>query len=225
VEREKVRSFLERGGKVLAFGRGAGLARSGDTPKVDDAFGVVGAGFLEPVAFEGIALERKGKHVSLKPPVILVRPGSANVLQWGDVETEGSLPVLASNRVGAGTAYFATVTESAFAESPEVLAELWKEAIGEPVWTIAEDPVRYFVFLRKQAGRLLAHIVDDLSWHATEMARYHPQYIHLRLNAGVVPFQKVTVVPENQSIPVSSDGPWKVLELYPNVEIMLLLEE
>ena len=225
VEREKVRSFLERGGKVLAFGRGAGLARSDDTPKVDDAFGVVGAGFLEPVAFEGIALERKGKHVSLKPPVILVRPRSANVLEWGNVETEGSLPVLASNRVGAGTAYFATVTESAFAESPEVLAELWKEAIGEPVWTIAEDPDRYFVFLRKQAGRLLAHIVDDLSWHATAMARYHPQYIHLRLNAGVVPFQKVTVVPENQSIPVSSDGPWKVLELYPNVEIMLLLEE
>ena len=116
------------------------------------------------------------------------------------------------------------MTESAFSESPEILEELWKETIGEPAWTIAEDPGRYFVFVRKQAGRLLAHIVDDLSWHASANARYHPQYIHLRLNAAVVPFQKVTVVPENQSIPVSTDGAWEVLELYPNVEMMLLLE-
>ena len=223
-EREKVRSFLKRGGKVLAFGRGAGLARSGDDPKVDEAFGVVGAGYLEPVDFEGITLEWRGKRASLKPPVILARPKSAKVLEWGRVETEGLVPLLASNRVGDGTAYFATVTESAFSESPEILEELWKETIGEPAWTIAEDPGRYFVFVRKQAGRLILHIVDDLSWHASANTRYHPQYIHLRLNAGVVPFQKVTVVPENQSIPVSTDGAWEVLELYPNVEMMLLLE-
>jgi hypothetical protein len=141
------------------------------------------------------------------------------------METEGLLPLLASNRVGDGTAYFATVTESAFSESSEILDELWKKTIGEPAWTIAEDPGRYFVFVRKQAGRLILHLVDDLSWHASANSRYHPQYIHLRLNAEVVPFQKVTVVPENQSIPVHVDGPWKSLELYPDVEMMLLLEE
>jgi hypothetical protein len=76
----------------------------------------------------------------------------------------------------------------------------------------------------KLKGRLMAHIVDDLSWHGGVMARYRPQYVHLRLNEGLVPFQKATVVPENQSLPISTDGAWKVLELYPNVEIMVLLE-
>ena len=33
------------------------------------------------------------------------------------------------------------------------------------------------------------------------------------------------MVPENQGISVSADGAWKVLELYPNVEIMLLLDK
>jgi hypothetical protein len=70
----------------------------------------------------------------------------------------------------------------------------------------------------------MAHIVDDLSWHGGVMARYCPQYIHLRLNSVIVPFQKATVVPENQPIPASTDGSWKVLELYPNVEIIVLLE-
>jgi hypothetical protein len=56
------------------------------------------------------------------------------------------------------------------------------------------------------------------------MSRYRPQYVHLRLNLGVVPFQKATIVPENQSIQASTDGSWKVFELYPNVEIMVLLE-
>ena len=225
VEREKVRSFLERGGKILAFGRGAGLARSDAAPKVAEAFGVAGAGYLDSAAYDGIELEWKGKPASLKPPLIVVRPESANVLLWGNVQAEGSLPVLASNRVGSGTAYFSTVTESAFCTAPEVLDYLWKEVIGEPVWTIAEDPDRYFVILRQQKGRIIAHIMDDLSWHGSVMGRYHPQYVHLRLNTGVVPFQKATVVPENRSIPASTDGSWKVLELYPNVEIMVLLEE
>ena len=223
-EQEKVRSFLGRGGKVLAFGRGAGLARSDEAPKVDGAFGVASAGYLDSAAYEGIGLEWKGKPVSLKHPLILVRPKSANVLLWGNVQVEGSLPVLTSNPVGSGTAYFSTVTESAFSEAPEVLDYLWREAIGEPAWMIVEDPSRYIVTLRQQKGRLMAHIVDDLSWHGSVMARYHPQYIHLRLNAGVVPFEKATVVPENQTIPVLTEGSWKVLELYPNVEIIVLLE-
>ena len=223
-EREKVRRFLEQDGKVLAFGRGAGLARSDEAPKVAEAFGVASAGYLDSAAYGGVGLEWKGKPASLKPPLILARPKSANVLLWGNVQAEGSLPVLASNRVGSGTAYFSTVTESAFSEAPEVLDYLWKEAIGEPVWRIAEDPGRYFLTFRQQKGRLVAHVVDDLAWHGGVMARYRPQYIHLSLNAGVVPFQKATVVPENQSIPAPTDGSWKVLELYPNVEIIVLLE-
>ena len=223
-EREKIRSFLEQGGKVLAFGRGAGLARSDEAPKVAEAFGVASAGYLDTAAFAGVGLEWKGKPASLKPPVVFVRPKSANVLLWGNVPGEGSLPLLTSNRVGNGTAYFSTLTESAYSEVPEVLDYLWKEAIGEPVWRIDEDPGRYFVILRQQKGRTVAHIADDLFWHGGPMSRYRPQYVHLRLNLGVVPFQKATIVPENQSIQASTDGSWKVFELYPNVEIMVLLE-
>ena len=56
---------------------------------------MVGAGYLEPVDFEGITLEWRGKRASLKPPVILARPKSAKVLEWGRVETEGLVPLLA----------------------------------------------------------------------------------------------------------------------------------
>jgi hypothetical protein len=223
-EQDKVRSFLGRGGKVLAFARGAGLARSDEAPNVAEAFGVTGAGYLDSAAYDGIGLEWKGKPVSLKPPLILVRPKTANVLLWCNVQVEGSLPLLTSSPAGSGTAYFSTVTESAFSEAAEVLDYLWREAIGEPVWTIHEDAGRYLVTLRQQKGRLMVHIVDDLSWHGSLMGRYHPQYIHLRLNTGEVPFQKATVVPGNQTIPVLTDGSWKVLELYPNVEITVLLE-
>lgn len=156
--------------------------------------------------------------------MVLACPKSADVLLWANVPVEGSLPLLTSNRVGIGKAYFSTVTESAFSEAIEVLDHLWKEAIGEPVWRIDEDPGRYSVILRQQKGRTLAHIADDLSWHGGPMTRYRPQYVHLRLNSGVVPFQKATLVPENQSIQTSKDGTWKVLELYPNVEITLLLD-
>jgi hypothetical protein len=223
-ERERVCDFLARGGKVLAFGRGAGLARSAETPKVHEAFGVTAAGYLDSAAYEGVRVEWKGKSTSLKAPLVLIRPKSAQVLLWGNVQSEGSLPVLASNRVGSGTAYFSTVTESAFPEASEVLAYLWKEVIGDPVWRIDEDAGRYFLMLRRQKGRILAHIVDDLAWEGGPMARYRPQYVHLRLNSGVVPFQKATVVPDNRTIAASAEGPWKVLELYPNVEITLLLE-
>ena len=221
-DRGKIYSFLERGGKVLAFGRGAGLARSDKAPKVAEAFGVVSAGYLDTAAHAG--LEWKGKSASLEPRMVLACPKSADVLLWANVPVEGSLPLLTSNRVGIGKAYFSTVTESAFSEAIEVLDHLWKEAIGEPVWRIDEDPGRYFVILRQQKGRTLAHIADDLSWHGGPMTRYRPQYVHLRLNSGVVPFQKATLVPENQSIQTSKDGTWKVLELYPNVEITLLLD-
>ncbi len=221
-DRGKIYSFLERGGKVLAFGRGAGLARSDKAPKVAEAFGVVSAGYLDTAAHAG--LEWKGKSASLEPRMVLACPKSANVLLWANVPGEGSLPLLTSNRVGNGKAYFSTVTESAFSEAIEVLDHLWKEAIGEPVWRIDEDPGRYFVILRQQKGRTLAHIADDLSWHGGPMTRYRPQYVHLRLNSGVVPFQKATLVPENQSIQTSKDGTWKVLELYPNVEITVLLD-
>jgi hypothetical protein len=147
-EGEKVGRFLERGGKVLAFGRGAGLARSDEAPKVADAFDVASAGYLDSAGYDGIGLEWKEKPASLKPPLLLVRPKSANVLLWGNVQPEGSLPVLASNRVGRGTAHFSTVTESAFSEAPEVLDYFWEAAIGEPIWRVAEDPGRYFVTLR-----------------------------------------------------------------------------
>ena len=224
-ERDQVRSFLQRGGKVLAFGRGAGLARSDATPKAHEAFGVTSAGYLDSAAYEGIRIEWKGKPVSLKPPLVLVRPKSADVLLWGHVQTEGSLPILASNRVGSGTAYFSTLTESAFSEGSDVLTYLWKEAIGEPVWRIDEDPGRYFVILRQQKARIVAHIIDDLTWNGGPMARYRPQYVHLHLNSGVVPFQNATILPDKQTIPVTTGGSWRVLELYPNVEITLVLEK
>jgi hypothetical protein len=182
------------------------------------------AGYLDTAAHAGVGLEWKGKPASQKSPVVFVRPKSAHVLLWANVPGEGSLSLLTSSRVGNGMAYFSTVTESAFSKAIEVLDYLWKEAIGEPVWRIDEDPGRYFVILRQQKGRTVAHIADDLTWHGGPMTRYRPQYAHLRLNSGLVPFQKATIVPENQSIQASTDGSWKVLELYPNVEIMVLLE-
>ena len=228
VDREKVRSFVERGGKVLAFGRGAGLRRSETVPQIDNIFGVRAGGYLEPIAWANwswrLQIEGEGKDINFDAPIILTHPTSAQTVLWADGVIKGSIPCLTVNQVGKGHAYLATVPESAFFDAPSVLDRIWKETIGEPVWKGNGHQGSYTVNFRRQKGRTLIHVVNDLSQRYVMDHRYPPEYVQLQINTDVVPFQTARILPQDQMVQISGGGAWKSLEIYPDPDVTILLE-
>ena len=84
-------------------------------------------------------------NLSMPGPILGVTPTSAEPLLWASVWTAGELPLFTRNRVGNGTAYALTATESALAEKPDLLHYVWTETIGEPLWKVEINPQRYLV--------------------------------------------------------------------------------
>lgn len=222
-DREKVLRFVERGGTILAFGRGAGLARSSNSPQVDTTFGVTNYGYIEPAQSWGFGVEWKRKSMSLLPPIIFVRPEAAQTIIWAQAQVEGAFPLVTVCRVGKGKAWLIAVTEASLAKIPGFLGHLWETIIGEPVWK-SEDPGRYTLRVRSQKARHVLHIADSLSCRGGSMGRYHPEYSRLELNNTIVSFHRATIVPSNRAVPVEVRGIWKSLELYPDPELTVLLD-
>ena len=227
-DREKVRSFVERGGKVIAFGRGAGLGRSETVPQADNIFGVRVGGYLEPFARASrswsLRLEGEAKAIAFEAPIILTHPTSAHTVLWAEGVIKGSIPCLTVNQFGKGHAYFAPVPESAFFHAPSVLDYLWKKSIGEPVWKGSDNQGQYTVHFRRQKGRTVIHVVYDLSQRYVMDHRYPPEYVQLQINAEVIPFQTARIVPQNQIVQISDGGAWKSFEIYPDPDVTILLE-
>ena len=227
-DREKVRGFVEHGGKVLAFGRGGGLQRSDTVPQVHDIFGVRAGGYFEPVAWAGgswkLQLEKAGEAIDFKGPMILAHPTSGQTVLWANRDLAGSIPCLTVNQFGKGHAYLATVPESAFFATPSVLDYLWKETIGDPVWKGSDNRGPYTVNFTRQEKGTLIHVVYDLSQRYVMDHRYPPEYIRLQINTDVVPFQTARLVPQDQVVPVATSGAWKSLEIYPDPDVAILLE-
>ena len=221
-EADKVRQFAAQGGTVLAFGRGAGLAKSGASAAIDPIFGVRSAGFIDGV--DGIGLLWKDKQVPLTGLVNHVRPATAEVSMWGSIFSEGEMPVATRNQAGKGTAWFVAVPETALKNQPEITAHLLGEAIGEPLWKMSGTTGRYLVRVRRQEGRTIVHVIDRLISKEGPMARYRPLYAQLTLNTGRIPFRKATVVPDQRPLAIQSSGSWKTFEIYPNPEVTIVLE-
>ncbi len=225
---DKVRQFVRQGGTVVAFGRGMTLGTSGESTRADGIFGVRSAGYIEPITplgrKVGVQLERAGGPIGLQSSVIHLHPDSAEVQQWCETRPAGQMPLVTKNRVGQGAAYAVAVPESSFSSSPELLTDLWREWIGEPLWRVDDESGRYVVRLRRQKGRLIAQIMDTLSSTEGPMQRYRPVYTRLHLNAALLPFERATVVPDNRQLKVTGQGDWKSMEVYPDPELMLVLE-
>ena len=136
----------------------------------------------------------------------------------------GDMPFITRNSVGAGRAYLCASPEWSLVEKPEVLDQLWKEAIGEPVSRVTMNPERYQVRIRRLGDRTVVHVIDSLAASEGPMARYRPLYTKLAVNTRVVPFEKAVIVPDKRPLSVSLDGIWKVMEIYPNPELTIILE-
>jgi|GEM_PF-4833858 len=222
-DRLKVLNFWDRGGNILAFGRGACLGRSEESPRVADLFGVVSAGYLEPAENRGFDFQWRGKSVPVKPPVIFTRPRSAQVLLWAKAAVEGSFPLLLSNRSGSRAAFLYCGIESGLFEIAGVLEYLWKQVVGEPLWR-TDGPRRYRVSIRRLQKRYAVQVTDDLSWRGGPMDRYRPAYSRLHVNIREIPFQRATTVPDDRALKLSDDGIWRSFQIYPNPNLTILLE-
>jgi len=221
---EMLDAFVRRGGKVLAMGRGMGLAGTEESPRSAPMFGLHTAGYLSPGGAEAFVLKWNKSNLGLPGPLLAVSATSAETLLWGSVRSAGEMPVFTRNRVGTGAAYALTATESALAENPELLHYLWTETIGEPLWKVEVNPRRYLVRIRRQRRRYVMHVIDSLTTKEGPMTRYRPLYTRITINSERIPFQKATVEPDNRHLQVSTDGIWKTIEIYPDPELTIALE-
>lgn len=222
-EREKILEFVKKGGNLLAFARGAGLGRSGASPRIDESFGVRNEGYLEPVSTRSFSVKRNGEEFALKPPLIYTHAESAGEVQWAYSRTEGAFPLITRNSTGGGNAFFCAAPESALFEAEALLRLLWKETIGEPVWKAGNSSRRPAVTIRKRGRQAIVNVIGSLEVQEGPMHRYQPEYVRLSINSQVVPFQSATTVPENRKLMVARDGIWNSIQVYPNPSAFLLL--
>jgi len=223
---EMLDAFVRRGGKVLAIGRGMGLAGTEEPNRAAPMFGLHNAGYASAIrGREGsFVVAWNNEDLSMPGPILAVRPTSAEPLLWSSVRTAGELPVITRNRVGKGTAYALTTTESAILEKPDFLHYLWTETVGEPLWKVETNSQRYLVRIRRQKQRYVLHVIDNLATKEGPMARYRPLYTRITINSDRIPFQKATVEPDNRPLRISTEGTWKTLEIYPDPELTIALE-
>ena len=227
---EMLDAFVRRGGKVLAFGRGMGLAGTEGSNPAAPMFGIHNAGYVLPDWVGSFELDWKNEILSLKGPILAVTPTSAEAVLWASVWTSGEMPLFTRNRVGNGMAYALATTESALEDKPDLLRYIWAETIGDPLWKVEVNPQRYLVRIRRQKQRYVLHVIDSLTTkegpmsEAYDTPRYRPLYTKITINTERIPFQKATVVPDNRPLQVSTEGAWKTMEIYPDPELTIMLE-
>ena len=213
--------FVRRGGKVLAIGRGMGLTRTEEFRDAAPMFGIHSEGYLSADSFD---VKWESKELSVRGPILHVKPTSAEPLLWASILQEGETPLFTGNRIGSGMAYALTTSESALAENGDLLRYLWKETIGQPLWEVEINPERYIVRIRRQKQRHVLHVIDSLTTKEGPMQRYRPLYTRLKINSERTRFQKATVVPDNRPLEISIEGIWKTIEVFPNPELTIALE-
>jgi len=217
-------AFVRRRGKVLAIGRGMGLAGTEEPYRAASMFGLHSAGYVLPGRVDSFDVKWNNGNLSMRGPILSVSATSAEPLLWASVWTAGEMPVLTRNRVGNGTAYALAVTESALTEKPDLLRYLWAETIGQPLWKVEINPQRYLVRIRRQKQRYVIHVIDSLTTKEGPMTRYRPLYTNITINSERIQFQRATVEPDKRPLRISTDGIWKTMEIYPDPELTIALE-
>ena len=213
---ERVRRFVENGGKVIAFARGSGLAVSSETTRPDGIFGARSAGLVDQGARGPVQVAWKAGTLPLDP-ILHIIPKSAQPLLWATTYYEGALPVLVSNRPGKGVAYLSAAPESAFDKAPELLEHLWRQGIGDPVWKSSGKPGGCLVRVHEKNGKRLVHFIRKAPGAGEG-------YEEFAINTEVLPFEKATVVPDNCALDVRTSGKWRSFDLLLSPEVMVLLE-
>jgi len=218
-----VERFVRGGGKVIAFGRGLALGKSGSGFSAAPLFGVRNMG---AVRIARGSIEWSGGKTLLTDPLFHLRPETAEVMLWAGSPPAGVTPVLTRNRAGDGVAYACALPESALFGEPKLLDFLWKEIVGDPFFRLSDTTGRYFVRIRRQGSRHVVHVLDKMDFASAGgvRERFRAAYHELSINTRLLPFQRATLVPENLPLASTSSGNWKTLKIYPNPEIMIALE-
>ncbi len=217
-----VERFAKGGGTVVALGRGGMLTAvgHGEPGRPASLFGTAGHGY----AAVGPAVLLGEERVSVSGPVLHLRPGAAQTLMWANDMRAGDMPFVTRSTEGAGKAYLVASPEWALTDKPEILDALWTEALGDPAFRITMNSDRYTVRVRRQKGRHILHVIDVPKAVEGPMRRYRPLYTKLAINARHLPFQKASLVPGDRELTVTAEGSWKVLEVFPDPELTIVLE-
>lgn len=219
----KVERFVRDGGRVVAFGRGIGLSKSGESLKAAAIFGVRAGG---QATIRNCTMTWGQERTKLATPVWYLRSAGSDVVLWAGAHDVGAVPVMTRNRVGAGTAYAVAFPESTILDQPKFLEFLWKEVIGESFYHVDDTSGRYTVRLRRQNQRHILHVLDNIESPSAidGVGRYCAAYVKLSINADLLPFQKAFVEPGEQALPVTSTSHWKTVEVYLAPELTIRLE-
>jgi hypothetical protein len=219
----KVRRFAQAGGRVIAFGRGAGLAKSGTSPKADAIFGVRPTG---EIALHKYTIAWANERIRLDGPLSQLHPEGADTMLWAGTPNTGVTPALTRARAGAGMAYALALPESLLIDQPKLAEYVWKEALGDTLYRISDHSGRYTVRLRRQGQRHILHVLDNLTVPPARVGedRYRAEYVKLSIHAGRLPFRTATVQPDDRILPVTSSGEWKTFEIHPAPEILIELQ-
>lgn len=221
-DREMVESFARAGGSVLALGRGGMLSRPAHEEPGNPAtlFGAGGNGY-GAVGYEVLVGE---KGVPVTGPALFLRPKGAETVIWARENRIGAFPFLTRNAAGAGRAFLVAASEADLGSRAPILEEVWKEAIGQPIYRVLDHPDRYTVRLRKVSGKTILHVIDTPTAQEGPMNRYRPLYTKLALNAKIFSFTRATVMPDGRALEVLRDGAWLIVELFPDPELTIVLE-
>jgi hypothetical protein len=223
-----VEQFVLKGGRVLAFGRGIGLAHPQGAPTVHPMFSVSVAGLMPPPIWRGMKLEFGPHTLALTEPIVALRTKDSEPLAWALTAAEGVLPAVCRARAGAGTATSVAAAEKAFINNPEILGALWKEALHAPAIRLragggGDASDRYTVRLRRNQSGYALHVIDNgIAQEARMGNRYHPAYVEVSIDSTAYPFQEAALAGGARVAVDAKDG-WKTLTVFPAPELTVLL--
>jgi hypothetical protein len=220
-----IEDFVKRGGTLLTFCRGGALGRTHDTrPTFHPILGLETSGYLRAGRGGGFTTTVEEETVFMQSVPIQVTVGTAKVIHWMQSFALGNVPLLTENRVGQGRAYHFAVPEAEVLKSKALFALLRKVLFPNPLWRFKGQPERYSANLRRLNDSLVLQVLDNLSVSEGPMQRYRPAFETISLNQEVLGFSRALLLPEKAPLELKQDGSWSSIELYPNPELMILLE-
>jgi hypothetical protein len=203
-----IRSFVQMGGKVLAFGNASRLDAMGRKQSrfgLADVFGVELVGEL-PGYKQLRHAPDSGLTARLRvnPGALHVRATTGRVLAtW---RSAGDAPAIVENRLGKGTAVYVTADELSCAQNPEFVAELAARLIGAPPVSMSKAARKYAMLMNRKGDDLILYLFNrstgsraysESGMVPESLALLPPESLELRFNTGILgEIRGVELVPD-----------------------------
>jgi hypothetical protein len=158
---ERIREYVRRGGRILAFGHASLFDPTGRLRKDFSLGDVFGVSFTEPLPgykqLEHLPESNLTSSTPLNPGAVGVRTTTGKCLAiWNGA---GGAPAIVENRFGKGRCLYTSAEESQFGEGSPLLAELTGRLIGAPSITVKAER-KYSLLMNRQAENFLLYLMD-----------------------------------------------------------------